>query len=152
MAKIGRPTDFTEELGDEICAQVMQGYSLVKILKAENMPEPSTIYRWFRLHSKFRENYATAKQDQADYFVEDILEISDAATSDTIQVDRLRVDTRKWAASKYKPKKYGDSTTLKGDAENPLEIISREQDATALEHLKMKLLTQAAHPVQTIKE
>jgi hypothetical protein len=111
MAKIGRPTLFTPELGDRICAEVMAGNPLVRICAADDMPHPATVYRWFRENKSFCDNYARAKEDQADYFVEDILQIADIATPEDIQVARLRVDTRKWAASKYKPKKYGDKIT-----------------------------------------
>jgi hypothetical protein len=104
----GRPTLFTEEIGDKICAMVMAGVPLVRICEEDWAPHPTTIYRWFREHDKFCYNYARAKEDQADYFVEDIVQIADLATPDNVQVARLRVDTRKWAASKYKPKKYGD--------------------------------------------
>lgn len=91
----------------------MAGMPLVRICAASDMPEPATVYRWFRTHKEFCDNYARAKEDQADYFVEDILQIADIATPEDIQVARLRVDTRKWAASKYKPKKYGDATQIK---------------------------------------
>lgn len=86
----------------------MAGVPLVRICEEDWAPHPTTIYRWFREHDKFCYNYARAKEDQADYFVEDIVQIADLATPDNVQVARLRVDTRKWAASKYKPKKYGD--------------------------------------------
>ncbi len=120
----GRPTDYTQELGDYICGKIMEGNSLVKILAEEGMPHPATIYRWIRLHKDFCDNYERAKEDQADYFVEDILQIADAAKPETVQVDRLKVDTRKWAASKFKPKKYGDKveSTFKGDPDNPLGL------------------------------
>lgn len=104
----GRPTLFTEEIGDKICAMVMAGIPLVRICQEEWAPHPTTVYRWFREHDKFCYNYARAKEDQADYFVEDIVQIADLATPDNVQVARLQVDTRKWAASKFKPKKYGD--------------------------------------------
>ena len=104
----GRPTLFTDEIADKICAMVMAGTPMVRICQEDWAPHPTTIYRWFREHDKFCYNYARAKEDQADYFVEDIVQIADLATPEDVQVARLRVDTRKWAASKYKPKKYGD--------------------------------------------
>jgi len=106
----------------------MAGMPLVRICAADDMPEPATVYRWFRTHKEFCDNYARAKEDQADYFVEDILQIADMSTPDDIQVARLRVDTRKWAASKYKPKKYGDKLGLHG-VEGAAPIAT--QDATA---------------------
>lgn len=105
---MARPTKFTEELGDEICSMVISGMPLVRICELDHMPDARTVYRWFREHELFCQNYARAKEDQADYFVEDILQIADMAKPEDVQVARLRVDTRKWAASKYKPKKYGD--------------------------------------------
>ena len=39
-----------------------------------------------------------------------------------VQRDRLRVDSRKWIASKLKPKKYGEKLELAGDKENPLYV------------------------------
>src|SRR5262245_23405385 len=38
----------------------------------------------------------------------DCIEIADAATQENCNVARLRVDTRKWAAARLAPKKYGD--------------------------------------------
>jgi hypothetical protein len=85
-----------------------------------------------REHEEFSEQYARAKEESADALVEDMLDIADNAANPVI-VDgvplvvegkpvmnadaaavahaRLRVDTRKWSASKLKPKKYGDKVT-----------------------------------------
>lgn len=145
----GRPTKFTEKLGDEICSYVMAGMPLVRICALENMPHPATVYRWFREHQLFCDNYARAKEDQADYFVEDILQIADEARPDDVQVAKLRVDTRKWAASKYKPKKYGDrlmsenrSVDEHGNTVDPVTNIMiglRESDRAILDRWKKKL-------------
>lgn len=35
---------------------------------------------------------------------------------------KLRVDARKWFASKMNPKKYGDTTRIEGSKENPLQV------------------------------
>ena len=43
-----------------------------------------------------------------------------------INRDRLRVDARKWAASKLAPKKYGDASTLKLEGgEKPYKYLLR---------------------------
>ena len=71
---------------------------------------------------EFSEQYARAREAQADKLAEEALQIADDGRSDTyldaegnertdnevIQRSRLRVDTRKWLASKMAPKKYGD--------------------------------------------
>jgi hypothetical protein len=86
-----------------------------------------------RVDSDFQQKYARAREDQADYLADEIIGISDEAQTEQVGEDglvkydatavarnRLRVDTRKWAASKMKPKKYGERTTLAGDPEAPL--------------------------------
>lgn len=113
-----RPTLYTKELGDQICAQITEGISLATICKADEMPCPATIYCWLRTHKEFLDNYEAAKDAQADYFVEQTLTIPD--TEEDVQRARLKVDVRKWAASKYKPKKYGDKMHLAGDEKNPV--------------------------------
>jgi hypothetical protein len=69
----------------------------------------------------FLAQYTRAKEEQADLMCEEMLEIADDGTNDTMITDfglkenkewtnrsRLRVETRKWLASKLKPKKYGE--------------------------------------------
>lgn len=97
----GRPTDYTEELGDLICAGIASGRSLVKICEDDGMPVTQSIYRWRRLHPEFSDNYAHAREDAADVFVQEIMEIADAAEVEDVQVAKLRVDTRKWTASRF---------------------------------------------------
>lgn len=74
---------------------------------------------------EFSEQYARAREAQADKLAEEALQIADDGRSDTyldaegnertdtevIQRSKLRVDTRKWLASKMAPKKYGDKVT-----------------------------------------
>ena len=88
------------------------------------MPSTSTAIVWLADEGKveFQAQYARAREARADYLAEELLEIADDSSGDTItdkdgntRVDsefaarsRLRVDTRKWLASKMAPRKYGD--------------------------------------------
>lgn len=121
---MGRKSDYTVALGNEIAAMIAEGKSLRTICSKDEMPSIVTIYNWLQSNEDFLKQYTRAKEEQADSFAEDILEISDNATPLDIQVAKLRVDSRKWLASKFKAKKYGDSTQLKhADADgNKLEI------------------------------
>lgn len=121
--KIGRPTIYTKELGEAICSQLSIGKSLRTVCSQKGMPSVQTIFTWFRLHPEFLELYARAKEESADALAEEILDISDESikviksgaekkSSAYAQAQRLRVDTRKWIASKLKPKKYGDKLDL----------------------------------------
>src|SRR6185369_16989357 len=129
---MGRPTDFTQELADRICAELAEGKSLRSVCLAEEMPDKSTVFRWLRRNNDFQDQYARAKEEAADALAEEILDLSDAAISVIksgaekksgayAQAVRLQVDTRKWIMSKMKPKKYGealDLTTKGGEIKN----------------------------------
>lgn len=124
--KPGRPTTYTPEIADRICAELACGSSMRTVCKGEDMPAMSTVFLWLRTHKEFSERYAQAKAEAADALVEEMLDIADDGTNDwmethdkdgnagyklngeNVQRSRLRVDTRKWIASKLKPKKYGD--------------------------------------------
>lgn len=120
---MARPSDFTPELGESICSDLADGNSLRTICKASTMPGKSTVLRWLAASDKegadeslvaFRDQYARAREEQADLLAADVVDISDEAVKDAVEVarNRLRVDARKWYAGKVAPKKYGDKVAL----------------------------------------
>ena len=141
-------SNFTQEMGDEILAGIAEGNSLRTVLKAEGMPCMSTVFKWLREEAGFSENYEKALASRADAFGEDILAIADNTENDThtttyadgvertspntewISRSRLRVDARKWLASKHHPKRYGDMVTQKvtGADGGPLTISWKKAD------------------------
>ena len=125
--KPGQPTKFSNALAIRMCTEIATtSKSLRTICAMPGMPSVATVLNWLRDNKNFLAQYTRAKQEQADMLVEDMLDIADNGANDTVvtdlgagllvkQVDkdhinrsRLRVDTRKWIASKLKPKKYGD--------------------------------------------
>jgi hypothetical protein len=120
----GRPSDFTPELGQLILERIAEGESLRKVCRADDLPSRETVRRWLRDDPEFRAQYALAREEQADAKFEEAWEIADAATSETVQVARLKVDTIKWQASKLAPKVYGDKLAIGGDdALGPLTVV-----------------------------
>lgn len=124
---MGRPSDYSLELVAVICGKLAGGESLRAICAAEEMPDKSTVFRWLAEHQEFRDQYARAREAQADALADEVLEISDDGSNDWmerknsddqslgwvlngehVQRSRLRVDSRKWFAGKVAPKKYGD--------------------------------------------
>lgn len=135
MATLGRPTIFTQELADTICERISDGESLITICKDDGMPKSSTVYNWLLDETKkdFLEQYARARNKQAEHLFEEILKISDDGSNDYVETEddegnartvfnhehvqrsRLRVDTRKWYLSKVLPKKYGEKLDVTSD-------------------------------------
>lgn len=106
----GRPSEYTDEEGDRICAWIAEGKSLRSYSRATGR-DLTTIYRWLRERGEFHKRYARAHDDRADTLADEMVDIADEAASGTmeeIQAARLRVDTRKWIAAKLKPTKWGD--------------------------------------------
>lgn len=112
------------------------------------MPSRTTVHKWVKDIPEFANNYARAREDQADFLAEEILEIADDGNNDTkrikkgkefIEVEntewtnrsKLRVDARKWIASKLKPKKYGDKVdvTTAGEQINKVTVTVVKSDA-----------------------
>lgn len=141
-------TLYKNDVAEKICEQLAEGKSLASICRSDDFPSKAVVFNWIRKFPEFREMYDRAKMESTDALFEEILDIADNASNDWmerndpknpgwvvngdhIQRDRIRVDVRKWALSKLKPKKFGDSINAKlsGDAENPIEVkdISKEE-------------------------
>lgn len=126
VAKLGRPSSYSQEIANKVCHELSMGRSLRTVCAAEDMPAIATIFNWFATYPLFLEQYARAKVESADALAEEILDIADDTikviksgaekkSSAYAQAQRLRVDSRKWIMSKMKPKKYGDTIDVKSD-------------------------------------
>jgi hypothetical protein len=107
VAKVGRPCTYTDEIAYRLCEDIANGKTLKTACAGEEMPSINTVFRWLASNESFRELYARAKEDQADLLADEIINIADDSSDDP-QSRRVRVDARKWVASKLKPKRYGD--------------------------------------------
>ena len=142
MASQGRPSSFTQEIADSLCAQLADGLSMRTICRAEDMPDKATVFRWLRTNQSFCDQYTRAKEESADALSDEMLDISDDAQNDWmeqnakenagwvangehIQRSRLRIETRKWLASKLKPKKYGEKLAVGGAEDMPALKVER---------------------------
>ncbi len=145
--KVGRPTIYTERLAARICAELACGKSLRSVCRADDMPGLETVFSWLRSKPDFREQYAQAKSESADALVEEMIDIADDGTNDFIETEdgvkfnsehvqrsRLRVDTRKWIASKLKPKKYGERLDMNHGVQpdNPLAQLIKAVQGNSL--------------------
>lgn len=103
--------------------------------------------------------YARAREDRADHYADEIVAIGDEATVedvldangevvgvrfDAVAVARnkLRIDARKWVASKMKPKVYGERTTVAGDPDAPIGV----QHALTLTNEQLMAIAATALP------
>lgn len=110
----GRPSEYTPEMGDLICAWVRNGHSLSKFCQMYGLAN-ETVHRWLRSNSSFHAAYCTAHDDRTDTLADqmlDMLDDAEGASLEEIALLKLKVDTRKWIASKLRPQKWGDKTLI----------------------------------------
>jgi len=122
--------DWTEELEESICRAIaLNPIGLEIICKAHpEFPSPDAIQDHKRKDDNFGGKYARAKADQVMILAEQIIDIADDSGADVIEDDdgkkivnreviertKIRIDARKWLASKLAPKIYGDRTAITG--------------------------------------
>lgn len=104
---MGRPSDYSQEIAAVICQRLIEGESLRKICTDETMPGRTTVLDWLDVHEDFRARYARAREAQADYMDDLILDTAGACTPESSPADRVKIGAYQWRAEKLKPKKYG---------------------------------------------
>lgn len=141
---LGMPSSFTVEMAALICERISNGESLRSICEDEGFPSKSTVFKWLSENEAFSDQYARAREAQADAIFDDILSIADDARNDwmekldgeganlgwrengeAVRRSQLRIDARKWMAGKLRPKKYGEKLDL--NVSGSLETISEEK-------------------------
>jgi hypothetical protein len=108
------------------------------------------LYEFLKRNKRAANRYARAKQLQAQFMAEAIIEIADDSSGDAIQTNlgrvenkeftsrsRLRIDARKWLASKLYPKVYGAKVDMSSDGKriNPTIIVDSQETADNLDKL-----------------
>lgn len=127
---------------DKICERTADCVPMRTIAKDIGV-DWSTLVAYINATPERIQQYARAREAQADKFAEEILAIADDGTNDTytdanglVRTDqevigrsRLRVDSRKWLASKMFPKRYGDKVTSEhtGEGGGPVKIDIAER-------------------------
>jgi len=136
---MGRPITWTDEKKQTaitlILDQVSEGKSVTSLLDNGDRnvyPTWSTFCEWLKESKDLQKEYARATDNRIERKFESIerdYEQKPERDPETgkidpawVQLQRLKIDAKKWELSKLMPKKYGDKTILAGDEENPLII------------------------------
>jgi hypothetical protein len=106
---------------------------------AEELNASATgILKWFDREYDRTGQYQFARQAQADALVDGLIDLvdepvpvgPDAGSIQAVNDKRLRIDTRKWIASKFRPIMYGDRVQVEdvsppGREQKPEEVMAR---------------------------
>lgn len=121
-ASAKRPSEFADEIFDEICDRMANGKGLREICTDPDMPSRQTFLRWIEKDTARQTRYQQAREALMDWYAEEILEIAWDDSGDTIKDkagnpkpnnewinrSRLKVDTLKFLMAKLYPKRYGE--------------------------------------------
>lgn len=110
-----------EEIWPEILKRIANGESLASALRNPGMPSYALAKIHLRADPTLREAYNQAVQDRAAFLAEELIELADepipegldpASRSAWVQNKRVRLDARKWIASRVYRQVYGDRVDL----------------------------------------
>jgi hypothetical protein len=138
QAVSGRPSLYSAELAERICARLAEGESLLAICRDEAMPHRATVHEWvFKNIEGFGDKYACAREVGCDAMADALMEIADdgkndfverkggedepgglAFNAEHVQRSKLRVDARKWYLSKKQVEHSGSLTLEKALAQS----------------------------------
>jgi hypothetical protein len=112
--------ELNAEAFEDFCVHIGLGKSLRSWAKKHRY-SPAALVKWVQSDPERSKLYREARKMQADAHIDELIEIADAPVPRTamgaldsaaVNNKRLRIDTRKWAASKYHPALYGDKVDV----------------------------------------
>jgi hypothetical protein len=151
--KRGRPSKWTQEIEDDICARLSRGEPLRAICRTEGYPEWNTVYLWMETRDGFSERVARARENGVEAIAQDTLAMIDeepryvedakgGTRIDTgyIQWMKLRTEQRMKLLACWSPNRYGARVQLAGDKNNPLSVSldAKELFDSVLQNVEMK--------------
>ena len=122
-----KPDEAIRELAEFVGTNGVDGH-LAAFCRLKGIKYP-TLLDWINADEKRSEMYARAREDRADVIADEIVGIADEIEVEEVKGpdgeilgvrmdatavarNRLRVDARKWVASKLKPKTYGEKSEI----------------------------------------
>lgn len=132
-----RPPIYSEALATEILDLMSVGHSVHEICSRDGMPTVDTIWRWRWSNPVFSEQYDRARDRRAEIQALRVEELADEKPLTYVdaqgieridpawaQVQKLRIDTRKWIASRLVPR-FSDHITVDGN-QNHVHSIAQD--------------------------
>jgi hypothetical protein len=120
----GSRSGYTIEMAKEICnAIATSNYGISRLCKQNShWPDYTTIFKWLFDTPEFQVMYLAAKKAQVEIFVDEIIDISNDSSQDTlfdkdgnpylnkefVMRSRVKIDTRKWIASRLNRSRYAE--------------------------------------------
>jgi hypothetical protein len=116
-----------DQIFERVIEDIYRGHSLQSLIQGDTrVVSYEDFLRWIKRDPQRHERFKEAQEARTEFLAGEILHIADGIESidpnsnDTVNRDKLRIDTRKWLLSKALPKVYGDKLLHGSDPDNPL--------------------------------
>lgn len=148
--KKGRPTNYTQQLGDKICHLIAThpiGYDPLCLMYPE-LPKAQVVREWRIKYPDFNAKYLSAKSFQAELMVEDIDTMlpndiktyiddrgNERIDSPSASMLIAKINNRKWMAARLAPRRFGD---YKDDNSEDKKKVLKDEMLTILNEIEEK--------------
>ena len=104
-----------EQIFERVVEDIYRGRSLQSLIEDDHRAiSYEDFLRWVKREPTRHERFKEAQEMRTEFLAGEILEIADgvvtidANSNDTVNRDKLRIDTRKWLMSAHNKKRYGE--------------------------------------------
>ena len=95
-----RVVRYSDALAQAVLARIARGEPWSRIGGTDGMPEYSTLFYWRRKRPEFAEAYEIASAAGNAFRADEVLAVSQGVTQETIQQDRMQIDSLKWLVAR----------------------------------------------------
>ena len=121
---MARPSNYTPEIVEAICARLERGDALAAACRDEAMPGLRTFLRWADEKEEVATAYTLALRARAEFFEAEHTRIAETAKDrDTAAAARVQLAALEWRMSKLAPQRYGDRLDLNVDHSFDLSAV-----------------------------
>lgn len=115
---------FSKVAGDAILEKIAEGRTVEAIGKIDGYPPAHVIRLWAIKNEEFRKSLGVAQKMRAGFFHDRAIETAQETYSKKmVGINKLKIETDKWAAEKGDPGQYGTVKTIVGDPDRPVKIV-----------------------------
>ncbi|WP_210302535.1 helix-turn-helix domain-containing protein [Bradyrhizobium diazoefficiens] len=122
-AKVGRPTDYTPEVGNQVIALMASGLSLTAAAGALGVAR-STIHRWIEQHQEFSDSVAIGKAKRVYTLETQMLDSDESAV----------INARRFALVNAAPEEWREKQAVDLDVptDSPIRMLANQLMGTAI--------------------
>jgi len=124
-----------ENMFENFIEQVYRGRSLKSLVEDDHrMVSYEDFLRWIKRDSQRHERFKEAQEARTEFIAGEILEIADGVdtidptSNESVNRDKLRIDTRKWLMGAHNKKRYGETKQIElGGTVSITEALAQAQ-------------------------